>query len=75
MVVNKAGLYIVDPDRKGAASSKPKDAKDNESPKAYYTRKYMEIHAARKKKGTKGTTFNPQLIPNLSIVRAMLNIG
>ena len=47
---NKAGLYIVDPDRKGAASSKPKDAKDNESQKAYYTRKYMEIHAARKKK-------------------------
>ena len=46
MVVNKAGLYIVDPDRKGAASSKPKDAKDNESQKAYYTRKYMEIHAA-----------------------------
>ena len=47
MVVNKASLYIVDPDRKGAASSKPKDAKDNESQKAYYTRKYMEIHAAR----------------------------
>ena len=50
MVANKAGLYIVDPDRKGAASSKPKDAKDSESQKAYYTRKYMEIHAARKKK-------------------------
>ena len=46
MVVNKTGLYIVDPDRKGAAPSKPKDAKDNESQKAYYTRKYMEIHAA-----------------------------
>ena len=43
---NKAGLYIVDPERKGAASSKPKDAKDNESQKAYYTRKYMEIQAA-----------------------------
>ena len=42
MVVNKAGLYIVDPDRKGAASSKPKDAKDNESQKAYYTWKYMK---------------------------------
>ena len=52
MLANKAGLYIVDPDRKGAASSKPKDAKDNESQKAYYTRKYMEIHAAlTKKKG------------------------
>ena len=46
MVTNKAGLYIVDPDRKGAASSKPKDAKDNESQKAYYARKYMEIRAA-----------------------------
>jgi hypothetical protein len=52
MLVNKAGLYIVDPDRKGAASRKPKDAKDSESQKAYYTRKYMEIQAAqRKKKG------------------------
>ena len=46
MVANKTGLYIVDPDRKGAASSKPKDAKDNESQKAYYARKYMEIHSA-----------------------------
>jgi uncharacterized small protein (DUF1192 family) len=46
MVANKTGLYIVDPDRRGAAPSKPKDAKDNESPKAYYARKYMEIHAA-----------------------------
>ena len=45
MVVNKTGLYIVDPDRKGAAPSKPKDARDNESQKAYYARKYMEIHA------------------------------
>ena len=46
MVANKTGLYIIDPDRKGAAPSKPKDAKDNESQKAYYARKYMEIHAA-----------------------------
>ena len=46
MVANKTGLYIVDPDRKGAAPSKPKDAKDNESQKAYYARKYMEIHSA-----------------------------
>ena len=53
MVVNKAGLYIVDPDSKGAAPSKPKDAKDNESQKAYYTRKYMEIQAARSKKEPK----------------------
>ena len=46
MVANKTGLYIVDPDRKGAAPSKPKDAKDNESQKVYYARKYMGIHAA-----------------------------
>ena len=45
MVANKTGLYIVDPERKGAAPSKPKDAKDNESQKACYSRKYMEIHA------------------------------
>ena len=52
-MANKKGFYIVDPDRKGAAPSKPKDAKDNESQKAYYTRKYMEIHAARiKNKGS-----------------------
>ena len=44
----KVGLYVVDPERKGAAPSKPRDAKDNESQKAYYTRKYMEIHAAKK---------------------------
>ena len=54
MVKNKAGLYIVDPERKGAATSKPKDAADNESKKAYYARKYMEIHAARSK--NKGIT-------------------
>ena len=48
MLANKTGLYIVDPERKGAAPSKPKDAKDNESQKAYYARKYMEIHAADK---------------------------
>ena len=47
---NKAGLYVVDPERKGEASSKPKDARDSESQKAYYARKYMAIHAARKKK-------------------------
>ena len=44
----KVCLYVVDLERKGAASSKPRDAKDNESQKAYYTRKYMEIHAAQK---------------------------
>ena len=55
MVSNKAGLYIVDPERKGAAPSKPKDVADNESKKAYYARKYMEIHAARSKE-PKGIT-------------------
>ena len=55
MVANKAGLYSVDPERKGAPPGKPKDAADNESPKAYYARKYMEIHAARSKK-PKGIT-------------------
>jgi hypothetical protein len=43
---NKNDFYIVDPDRKGASPSKPKDAKDNENKKVCYTRKYMEIHAA-----------------------------
>lgn len=46
MAANKTGLYIVDPDRKGAAPSELKDAKDNESQDAYFTRKYMEIPAA-----------------------------
>ena len=46
MAANKSGLYIVDPDRRGAALNKPRDARDNESQKAYYARKYMEIHAA-----------------------------
>ena len=60
MVANKAWLYIVDPERKGASSGKPKDAADNESQKAYYARKYMEIHAARSKK-PKGITRGSQL--------------
>jgi hypothetical protein len=55
MVANKAGLYILDPERKGASPGKPKDAADNESQKAYYARKYMEIHAARSKE-PKGIT-------------------
>ena len=45
MVANKTGLYIVDPDLKGAAPNKPKDAAYDESQKAYYARKYIEIHA------------------------------
>ena len=50
MVANKTSLYIIDPDHKRAALSKPKDAKDNGSHKAYYTRKHMVIHAAQIKK-------------------------
>ena len=46
MAANKAGLYFVDPDRKGAASNKPRHARDSENQKAYYAHKYMEIHAA-----------------------------
>ena len=46
MVENKSGLYIFDTDCKGAPLSKPKDAADNESQKAYYAPRYMEIHAA-----------------------------
>jgi hypothetical protein len=41
----KLVFNIVDPDRKGAAPNKPKDAAYNESQKAYYARKYIEIHA------------------------------
>ena len=66
-VTNKTGFYIVDPDRKGAVPSKPKDAKDNESPKAYYARKYMEIHAAQiKKKGNPKTPKQHKTAPNTS---------
>lgn len=52
-VANKLGLYVVNPDRIGAAPERPKDAKSNESQKSYYTRKYMELHAAKYKLGDK----------------------
>ena len=46
-IIWNASYIITDTGAKG-----PNDAKDNESQKAYFTRKYMEIHAAlRKKKG------------------------
>jgi len=35
MLANKTSLYIFNPDRKGTAPSKPKDAKDIENQKAY----------------------------------------
>ena len=51
MVANKKCLYIVDPDREGAAPSTPVDARDNESQKTYDTRKYMKIILPELKKG------------------------
>ena len=49
-MMTKKDFYIIDDDRNGAAQSKPKDARDNESQKGYYTPKYMEIHVAQRKK-------------------------
>ena len=46
-VVNKTGLYIVRPDRIGAAPGRPKDAQSNESQKSYYARKYMQARSAQ----------------------------
>ena len=46
-VVNKTGLYIVRPDRLGAAPGRPKDAQSNESQKSYYARKYMQARSAQ----------------------------
>ena len=41
------GLYLVKPEVKpGLVCPVPQDAKPTESQKAYYARKYMEIHAA-----------------------------
>ena len=39
MLANNPSHYIINPARKGAAPSKTNVAKDNESQKAYYTRK------------------------------------
>jgi len=42
------GLYLVKPEVKpGLVCPVPKDAKPTESPKAYYARKYMEMHSIR----------------------------
>ena len=41
MMANKNGLFIVDPDRKGATPSKP-TMRETTSQQAYYARKYME---------------------------------
>ena len=42
------GLYLVKPEVKpGLVCPVPKDAKPSESQKAYYARKYMEMHASK----------------------------
>ena len=42
------GLYLVKPEVKpGLVCPVPKDAKPTESQKAYYARKYMEIHSVQ----------------------------
>ena len=50
------GLYLVKPEIKpGLVCPVPKDAKPSECQKAYYARKYMEIHSVQnvpKKKGS-----------------------
>ena len=46
-LANKTGLYVVRPDRIGAAPTRPKDARSNESQKSYYARKYMEARSVQ----------------------------
>ena len=49
------GLYLVKPEVKpGLVCPVPKDAKPTESQKAYYARKYMEIHSAQSVTDKKG---------------------
>ena len=49
------GLYLVKPEVKpGLVCPVPKDAKPTESQKAYYARKYMEIHSAQNVTEKKG---------------------
>ncbi len=49
------GLYLVKPEVKpGLVCPVPKDAKSTESQKAYYARKYMEIHSDQNVKEKKG---------------------
>ena len=44
----KMGLYLVKPEAKpGLVCPVPKDARPTESQKAYYARKYMEIHSTQ----------------------------
>ena len=46
-LANKTGLYVVRPDRIGAAPGRPKDARSNESQKSYYARKYMQARSSQ----------------------------
>ena len=49
------GLYLVKPEVKpGLVCPIPKDAKPTESQKAYYARKYMEIHSTQSDKDKSG---------------------
>ena len=49
------GLYLVKPEVKpGLVCPVPKDANPTESQKAYYARKYMEMHSTRSVKKKKG---------------------
>ena len=49
------GLYLVKPEAKpGLTCPVPKDARPNESQKAYYARKYMEKHSDRFEKNQMG---------------------
>ena len=44
----RMGLYLVKPEVKpGLVCPVPKDAKPTESQKAYYARKYMELHSVQ----------------------------
>ncbi len=49
------GLYLVKPEVKpGLACPVPKDVKPSECQKAYYVRKYMQLHYSQHVKDQKG---------------------
>ena len=49
------GLYLVKPEIKpGLACPVPKDVKPSECQKAYYVRKYMQLHSDQQVKDKKG---------------------
>ena len=52
---NSLGLYIVKPEVKpGLTCPVPKDVKPSECQKAYYVRKYMELHSEQSTSEKKG---------------------